>query len=594
MGEPGARRVAVLPAALANQIAAGEVVERPSSVVKELLENALDAEASTIFVDIEDGGRGLIRVVDDGVGMGRADATLALERHATSKIRSVEDLLAIGTLGFRGEALPSIASVSRFLVVTRPDDEVVGTELRIDGGAAAVVRDAGGPVGTRIEVRDLFHNVPARLKFLKRTATEMSHIHGLITAAALGYPHVHLRLSHNGRVSVDHPVAPSLKQRIFQVLGRRVTDHLYEVQLSDPIQVRGYVSEPTFHRTNAGGIHTFINGRWIRDKLVNHAVVSAYGNLLDRGRYPHAVLYLHVPPDEVDVNVHPTKAQVRFVHSGRIHEAIVRACRVTLASTPWVRAPAAVFQGGRDDARPGGTPVPLDRYGWARRLERPQRPPRPEPLARPEPPPRLDQELELEQGGPGWFRRMRAIGQVDRTYLLCEGHGALHIIDQHAAHERVGYERIKAGFCDARLARQQLLLPLQLELGAAEASAVADHLEVLGRLGFDLEPFGGQTWQVTAVPALLARADVERLVRDVIAELDEVGTATQAESRLDLLFSTMACHSVVRSGDRLEPPEIRALLEAMDDVDLGANCPHGRPVVITLPFTDLARRFHRT
>ncbi len=594
-------RVQVLPAALANQIAAGEVVERPSSVVKELVENALDAGATTVFVDIEDGGRRLIRVVDDGCGMTRGDATLAMQRHATSKIRSTEDLHAIHTLGFRGEALPSIASVCRFHMVTRSAGDEVGTEVRVDGGGPVEVRGAGGRVGTRIEVRDLFHNIPARLKFLKRNATEMSHVHGLITSAALGYPHVHFRISHNGRVSADHPVAPSLKQRIYQVLGARTTQHLYEVELSEPFRVRGFLSEPTFTRTNAAGIHTFINGRWVRDKLVNHAVVSAYGNLLDRGRYPYAVLYLHLPPGEVDVNVHPAKAEVRFVRSGPVHEAIVRACRITLSSTPWVRAHASSGVPARDSA--ARTPLPMDVMGLAHaRGGAPPVPPVPGvPTVPPAPPPlavpgslRLPQELVLEPEDGRWFSRMRPVGQIGRTYLVCEGHGAMHIIDQHAAHERVGYERIKAGFCASRLSRQQLLIPLQLELSASEASAVEDHLEVLARLGFDLEHFGGRTWQIMSVPALLATAGVERLVRDVVGELGEYGAASLAESELDMLFSTMACHSVVRAGDTLNREEIRALLAAMDEVDLGASCPHGRPVVISTPLAELARRFHRS
>ncbi|MGM0576971.1 MAG: DNA mismatch repair endonuclease MutL [Myxococcota bacterium] len=607
--------VAVLPEALSNQIAAGEVVERPASVVKELLENALDAEATTVFVEVEDGGRRLIRIVDDGLGMRREDARLAVQRHATSKIRSAEDLRVIGTLGFRGEALPSIASVSRFTMVTRAEGDVAGTEVRIDGGGEPQVRDAGGPVGTRIEVRDLFHNVPARLKFLKRTATEMGHLKRFVTAAALGYPHVHLRLSHNGRVSVDHPVAPSLKQRIFQVLGRKTTERLYEVRLDGPIRVRGYLSEPTYNRTNQAGIHTFINGRHVRDRVVNHAIVSAYGNLLERGRYPYAVLYVHLDPQEMDVNVHPAKAEVRFVKPGRVHEAIVRACRVTLTSAPWgtrsdhnpLYEPAPQPSRPSGVSEPGGTPLPMDAWGLARRERTaPSRASagwRPSPSSGGPPPPTHAQELDFDAPAPGepqvgekrrFFSRMRVLGQAAKTYLVCENADGLYVIDQHAAHERVGYERIKAGWCDARLARQQLLFPLQLELSAPECAAVEEHGETLERLGLRLEPFGGQTWQVTMVPALLAKSDVERLVRDVVAELADIGKATLAESHMDLLFSTMACHAVVRAGDSLNHEEIRALLEAMDEADLGPNCPHGRPVLVSIPFRDLERKLHRT
>lgn len=591
-------RIAVLPAALANQIAAGEVVERPASVVKELVENALDAGATTIFVDVEEGGRRLVRVVDDGHGMARADAVLAVERHATSKIHTVEDLQAIGTLGFRGEALPSIASVSRFVLATRTADDSVGTELRVEAGGTTAVRDIGGPVGTRIEVSDLFFAVPARLKFLKRTATEMGHIHALIADTALGNPHVHLRLSHNGRVGVDHPSAPSLKHRIFQVLGRQTTEHLFEVRLDGPVRVLGFISEPTFQSPTARGTHTFVNGRPIRDRVVHHAIVSAYGNLLDRGRHPHAVLYLWVPPDELDVNVHPAKAEVRFVRPGEIHEAIVRACRETLRATPWVSAnPNPLYQPARPAdlmgiEEPRATPLPMDAYGLARGAT-PSAPPSPGDPVNTQAP-SGESQLDFRPGQrPQVFSRLRVIGQADRTWLICEDREGLVIIDQHAAHERVGYERIKAGYCTARLARQQLLFPMQLELSAAESVSLSDHQEALDRLGFAIEPFGGQTWQVTAIPALLAKSDVQGLVKDLIAELCDIGKSSLGEAQLDLLFATMACHSVVRAGDRLVNEEIRVLLEAMDEVDLGANCPHGRPVLVNVPFADLERRMHR-
>ncbi len=578
--------VALLPDVLANQIAAGEVVERPSSVVKELVENALDADSTRVYVDVEEGGKRLVRVVDDGHGMGREDATLALERHATSKVRTADDLAAIATLGFRGEALPSIASVSRFRLVTRTEDQDAATELSVDHGVMGEARDAGSPVGTRIEVRDLFENVPARLKFLKRTATEMSHINAYITASALGYPHVHFRLTHNGRTSQDLPPAPSLKHRIHQVLGGRVTDHLWEVWLDEPIQIRGFISEPTFTRTNQGGIHTFVNGRAVKDRVINHAIVSSYGNLLERGRYPYAVLYVHVPPDTVDVNVHPAKAEVRFLERGQVHEAIVGACRTTLASTPWAERGTPLYAPHR--ARTGPEAVTLRDSSMGTTFAT-SRPPTPEPPR----PPELGVDTETPAGRPRFFSRMRVLGQADKTYLVCEGADGLHVIDQHAAHERVGYERIKAGYCASRVAQQQLLLPMQLELTPREDGAARAHPELIRKLGFDVEPFGGSTWQVMAVPAVLAGANIERLIRDVVAELADLGTTTVAEARLDLLFSTMACHTVIRAGDVLSEPEIRALLEAMDDVELGANCPHGRPVSVTIPFSDLARRLHR-
>ncbi|MCA9515010.1 MAG: DNA mismatch repair endonuclease MutL, partial [Myxococcales bacterium] len=297
-------RVSVLPDALANQIAAGEVVERPASVVKELVENALDADASRVVVEIAGGGAELVRVVDDGVGMAEDDARTALLRHATSKIGRADDLLAIHTLGFRGEALPSIASVSRFKLTTRERERDAGVEIAVDGGGEMRVRAAGCPTGTTIEVADLFYNVPARRKFLKQKATEVSHVANLITAMALGHPHVHFRLVRDGKVAADYPVARRLDQRIFQVLGKDVTRRLHEVRLDGPVRVLGYISDGTYVKANASAVHTFVNGRHVRDRTVTHGLLSAYVGRLERGYYPHAVLYVHVPYDQVDVNVH--------------------------------------------------------------------------------------------------------------------------------------------------------------------------------------------------------------------------------------------------------------------------------------------------
>ena len=374
---------------------------------------------------------------------------------------------------------------------------------------------------------------------------------------------------------------------VYRPLGGRVTDHLWEVWLDEPIQIRGFISEPTFTRTNQSGVHTFVNGRAVKDRVINHAVVSSYGNLLERGRYPYAVLYVHVPPDTVDVNVHPAKAEVRFLERGLVHEAIVGACRTTLASTPWAER-GTPFYAPQGPPGPSST-VTLRDTAFS---DRSASTVAPVPVSSEAP--ELEVDTLTPAGKPRFFSRMKVLGQADKTYLVCEGADGLHLIDQHAAHERVGYERIKSGYCTSRLAKQQLLLPLQLDLTAREDAAARAHGALIERLGFDFEPFGGTTWQVMAIPAVLAAANVERLLRDVVAELAELGTTTVAEARMDLLFSTMACHSVIRAGDVLNEQEIRALLESMDDADLGANCPHGRPVSVTIPFTDLARRLHRT
>ena len=613
-------RIKLLPDELANQIAAGEVVERPVSVVKELVENSIDAGAKKVFVSVEEGGRRLVRVTDDGCGMNRHDAALALTRHATSKIRSVEELHAIATLGFRGEALPSIASVSHFTLTTRPHDEVAGTRATVEGGVVSV-QDAGCPVGTTIEVRDLFHNVPARLKFLRTVGTEMGHIGGVLTSFALCYRDVHLRLLHNGKQVADYPPEQDTRGRIYSVLGAETCRRLYEVYLDGDAFVSGFIAEPTFHRADAQGLYLFVNGRVVRERTVLRAVANAYGNMLDRGRYPHGVLWVQVPPGEVDVNVHPTKSEVRFVRSGHVYESVLRACRLTLSATPWVDQARVSADGVREGAHPaepprrkGGVFKPMSLSGSLGRPEAARnltlslqpsyrapdpsassqqgRAPLPSPHHPTAPPP-----APGEAGEPGsgrFFSSLAYVGQAHNTYLVCQTADRLVLIDQHAAHERVAYERIKRDYAGHHLSPQQLLFPEMLELSPQEGRAVEEHGELLRSLGVELEPFGGKSFALKAVPEALVGGDYRAVVRDVVAELSTGGTARAVEDHIDRIFATMACHSVVRAGDPMAPDEVRALLRSMDEVEYSANCPHGRPVLVPIPFGEIEKWFHRT
>ncbi|GMV44141.1 MAG: DNA mismatch repair protein MutL [Myxococcales bacterium] len=614
-------RIHVLPDDLANQIAAGEVVERPLSVVKELLENAIDAGARRVIVTIGDGGRSLVQVTDDGWGMTRDDALLAVRRHATSKVRSVDDLRAISSLGFRGEALPSIASVSRFTITTRPHDEVVGTEIRIEG-VTPDVRDAGCPAGTTVAVRDLFYNVPARLKFLRTVGTEMGHIGGVVTSFALCYPELHLRLLHNGRQVADHPPEKDLKARIYQVLGAETCRRLYEVYLDGDAWVSGFIAEPTYTRPDPTGLYVFVNGRVVRDKTVLRAVSAAYGGLIDRGRTPHGVLWIRVPPADVDVNVHPTKSEVRFVRSGVVFEAVQRACKLTLASTPWVTQDRVPDTGVRDGVRPGeperrrgvfkpsSLTAALGRPQDARNLSLDFRPsyraPDPgleRPGPRPVPPgPTRDTEpcapppAPSTSAAPGdgrFFSALAYVGQVRNTYLVCQTPDRLVLIDQHAAHERVAYERIKEQWAGRHMTPQRLLFPETIELSHAEALAVAEHGDTLRALGIELEPFGGTTFALQAVPEAIAGRDTRATVRDIVAELAATGSTRALDDRLDHIFATMACHSVVRAGDPMTADEVRRLLADMDRISYSANCPHGRPVLVPIPFGEIEKWFHR-
>ena len=608
-------RISVLPDALANQIAAGEVVERPASVVKELVENALDAEATRVFVAVAGGGQALIRVLDDGLGMSREDAVLALQRHATSKIHTADDLSGIDTLGFRGEALPSIASVSRFRLVTRERDASDAVEVTVDGGGPALVKDAAAPPGTRIEVADLFYNVPARLKFLKQAATEVSHVASLMTGFALGHPHVHFRFDRDGRTAADYPIAKRLDQRIFQVLGKGFAGRLHEVRGDGPIRVRGYISEPGFTRTNQNTIHTFVNGRRVRDRTVTHALVTAYGGLLQHGHFPQGVLYVHLDPHLIDVNVHPAKAEIRFVDGGAVHEAIVRAVRATLHDAPWRRRGDiplldGAAAGGTAASAPGfplrvSAPLPLlvgdgpltpyatpplsqrniDAYADASRtpyaamLHRNTAAPvatgdedlPPEPVVAP--------------GAAGFVGSLRLVGQVGRAWLVCEGGGAVVFVDQAAAASLLVRERLRAALAATSPASQPLLFPLQIEFDATDQGAANAHARLLRRLGLDLEAFGGRTWQLVAVPASLTHATPEALVAAALAALRD--GPSDPDARAERLIAALATHAPVRAGQLLPPAAQAELLTALAALPEG---PEVAAVLASTPLEELARR----
>ncbi|NUN15106.1 MAG: DNA mismatch repair endonuclease MutL [Myxococcales bacterium] len=568
--------------------------------------------------------------------MSRADAVLAVERHATSKIRTSDDLYAIGTLGFRGEALPSIASVSRFLMTTRRHDEDTGTLVTVVGGGAVDIRDVGCPAGTTIDVSDLFFNVPARLKFLRSAATELSHTSQLIMTYALAYPEIHFRLTHNAKRIADFPGEVDRLNRVFSVLGPESSRRLYEIYLDSDAYVTGYVSEPTYTKPGTQGIYTFVNGRYIRDKLLYRALTQAYGNLIDRGRYPHAVIYLEVPPDEVDVNVHPTKSEVRFVHSGAVFESIIRAVKLTLSSSPWavhhtpaIRVPDLAQQPEEPDffspvSSDLGSVVPraFTAPKFQPNKEKPrdsvqyllkipatddtintQRPKEHVPVLDVQPgehssappyvqPPAVD--IPLIPGDPGFFSRLTYIGQVKNTYLVCQSPDRMVLIDQHAAHERVVYERLRQLYATEGMSPQPLLFPEQMELDVRHGLAVVEHAEFLLRMGIEIVPFGGRTYVLKAVPEELLGKDFVGLVREVLAELVEGGGVRAVEDRVDRVFATMACHSVVRAGDFMRPDEVRELLKNMDRIPYAANCPHGRPVLVSYPFGEIERWFHRT
>jgi DNA mismatch repair protein MutL len=702
-------RIQVLPSDLANQIAAGEVVARPASALKELCENSIDAGATSLEVEIDGGGITRLSVTDDGSGMTRQEALLALERHATSKIRSVEDLFHISTMGFRGEALPSIASVSRFSLTTRRRDDVVGSLIEVEGGQPPKARDAGCAPGTRVEIRDLFFNTPARRKFLKTEANERAHAIEAVTRLALARPEVSFRVRADGREAFSGPKTNTLKQRAAQVLGRKVAEELYPFrEEAFGISFEGLLGHPGLARSGTKGISLFVNRRYVSDRTIAQALASAYGGLVDKGKYPLAILWIEIDPAKIDVNVHPAKEEIRFSDPQKIFAAVRKAAVEGLRTTPWLgsefyamgrqKPPMLTEHGEVIEPVPNTqfTPVPLPNLSpmpapradsFAARVFSPENPPlsasipntgeagglesvaaslsplvalaaelsspegapagprlvevfadappedaaprraplsplpsgrdtqsgpaQPVPLAfvpvsapeQAEPGRALSSPLSAqvapaplapsEPQRPAFFRAMRPVGQIKTTYLLLETGNGLVIIDQHAAHERVTYERLKRSYERRSISRQRLLFPATVDLAPTERAACETFSQELLAVGLEVEPFGPHTVAVVSVPQLLSKSDPEKLLKSALDDLAQKEVSLSLDERVDHALATMACHGSVRAGKSLSQEEILSLLAAMDETDLAGNCPHGRPVYLELSWKELEKRFGR-
>jgi DNA mismatch repair protein MutL len=607
--------IRLLPNELVDQIAAGEVVERPASVVKELVENALDAGAGRIRVEVRHGGAALISVTDDGHGMPPDEARMALQRHATSKLQTAEDLLRIASFGFRGEALPAIASVSRLRLLTRARGRAEGHEIRTEGGRIIQDRAAGGPEGTRIEVADLFFNVPARRKFLKKPGTEWGHVADWLGRLALALPGVHFDVLREDREALVWPATDDPLARIAAVLSEDVAQSLLPIVWEEGAgHVEAYVSGPDRTRANASALHLFVNGRPVRDKLLRHAVMDAYRDILPKGRYPSAVVFLTVPPESVDVNVHPAKWEVRFGEAQAVHQLVRHAIREAMKQRRWLRSSPASTPGG-PASTDVGWPDPSassQRTDWIfaegsatatgdRDVERlapaTYADQAAAPLAGMDPAASFDPTAgELTPQ----FGAQRLIGQMRASYLLLEGADGLILVDQHAAHERVLYERLRASWLEHGVERQGMLLPVTVELDALATAALGEATETTKRLGFELEPFGESAVVVRAMPALLAGSDPAELVRGLAEQISEGGVAPESgpdETRLleaaDRVFASLACHSARRFGDHLETREQQAILDGLDTIPWAPSCPHGRPVATTLSVAEIERRFGR-
>ena len=614
--------IKILPETLSNKIAAGEVVERPASIVKELVENAIDAQSTRITVQVERGGLSLIRVSDNGTGMGRDDALLCLERYATSKLADDQDLFSISTLGFRGEAVPSIASVSNFSLVTRNAASEAATEIIVSGGKIKHVRDVGAPEGTMVEVRQLFFNVPARRKFLKSAATEMGHIADMMTGFALCRPDIHFRLSHDDKTIKNWPAAGRLLDRITETLGRDTRNNLNEIAATAiGVEVSGWISAPHITRRSSQRIYLFVNGRMIRDRGLQYALFEGYRGRLVKGTFPMAVVFVRVPFDRIDVNVHPTKNEVRFVDQKRVYEtlraAVENVWKKAEPPLPWERAadrplPLKCYPPPRQETVPFGTAERGMGYDGLRPRSNDMvptavRPSSSEPVpAWPSPATEGgDQQTPLTETSTTEpvceqpfrmslrFSDLAIVGQFHHTYIVCESGQEIFLIDQHAAHERVVFEKLKKRVRARKPVSQGLLVPETVELTFRESAALEPVLSELEQAGLLLEQFGQNTYIVKAVPELISDTDAVRLVQELAQTLAEIGLAPEIDHRRDEALSVMACHGAVRANQRLNEKEMRALLNQLDDCDNPWHCPHGRPTIIHWSLRDIERQFKR-
>jgi DNA mismatch repair protein MutL len=650
-------RIRILPEAVANRIAAGEVVERPASVVKELLENALDAGAKTIRVEVEAGGKRMIRVIDDGHGMGHDDALLAFERHATSKLRSADDLMSIATLGFRGEAMPTIAAVSRLLLETRAEEEAEGTRIEFVGGKLVSVKSAGLAVGTTVSVADLFYCVPARRKFLKSETTELGHIASLVTHYALANPGKQFVLTTPTQQIVDCAPTELLADRVYQLFGRQALDELVEIPvaaagfraaITEPelepseenarLSVYGFTSRPEVQRPNRNGIYVFVNRRLVRDRLILHAIHEAYRNILPSNVFPATLLFLEMPYDEVDVNVHPAKIEVRFRRSQFVHDFTRDAIRQALMGTrPIASFAAAAGAGSAVNTNTGSLNGPETDRSAASLLPRAIIPAMEEiglgsgvgsdsgfdltsaPL-RPmeqrfafEPGAPFGRSIESEPAAPNWAANfatanadaparlphpdeiadLKPLGQVSSSFIIAVNGEGLWIVDQHVAHERVLFEQHLQARRAGKVESQRMLMPMVLELAPRQLVIFEKIAEELSANGFEVELMGPRSVAIQAVPAGVATGDAERLLTEILDGIERENAAISIETLQAKIAASTACHAAIKVNMPLDHTKMEWLLAALAETDCPMSCPHGRPVVLRYSVKEIERAFQR-
>jgi DNA mismatch repair protein MutL len=597
--------IKILPDHVINKIAAGEVVERPASVVKELIENSIDSGATEIFIDIEQAGARLIRITDNGSGMSKEDAATAFLRHATSKISDDADLQAIRTMGFRGEALSSIASVSQIRMVTATPGSSAGVVIEIEGGKVKSVSEAAAPQGTSLEVSHLFYNTPARLKFLKSTATEFSHIVTAASRQAMAHPSLRFKLTHNKKPILDLPLSTSVKERAFQLYGNEIVENVIPFSGGrDNVHIHGLIGRPAYSRADRTYQDFYVNHRAVKSASLTHALYSAYGDMLMRDRHPVGFIFIEMDPSLVDVNVHPAKAEVRFRNQSQIHDLLRDVIREGLRShgMPVIdtsevpghyensvkEALSDYLKGQSADVVPPVEHKPPQLFGRRKRDFTPAA---------------LQSEPDVSRGaaysGPKSQTLITSayeffpLAQIHNSFIIAQSKEGMAIIDQHAAHERVLFEKLQNQFRSGAVQVQNLLLPDQIELGPAQSDLLSEYLPELGKVGFLVEDFGSGTFVIKAVPALLVGADYKQLLLDILDEVNVHGSSTKMEALRDEVLSVMACHPAIKIHRRLDQIEMEVLLHNLFKCHMPHTCPHGRPTVIRFSLDDLSKMFKR-
>jgi DNA mismatch repair protein MutL len=580
------RKIEVLPESISQVIAAGEVIERPASVVKELMENAIDAGSSEITVELKSGGLQLIRVMDNGEGMDQEDVPVAFQRYATSKIKKAEDLYAIHTLGFRGEALPSISQVSKMILQTRTPHSLSGTEVICEGGEIKSIAEIGCPIGTEVEVKNLFYNIPVKRKFLKSIRSELRYALNHFLRLSLSHPTISFKFIHDGRILQEHLKTESHLVRIEAIFGKEIYRHLQPIGFEEgEIRILGFGSLPSFSKRNAEGIYFYVNQRFVKDRIIYKAILDAYRHILPSHQFPVVILFITLPPSTVDVNVHPTKAEVKFKDPERVYQTVLAATRMVLEEVP-----------PRSEAMaPGGE---IKEWGFQKRVH-------PSFFIQEtfSPLPSLTGGIEKEMftvqdgGELEWKTEKKwpytILGQIRGTYILCEGEGTLIFIDQHAAHERILFEKFKKEYETRSMTSEKLLLPILIELSVEESYILESAGEALEAIGFEIEPVGEKLFAIQSIPSLIGQKDPKETVRGILDELSFLEKQGKGEEAIHTILVTLACHSAVRGNFILKKEEMDRLVENLIPFHLSTTCPHGRPIFFVIPLDELKKQFKR-